>query len=258
MKLLICIYIFTFSFVQTWAQGEQIDLIQNPLIPNRLSSVAQICQIEIKNCHQLSKPAHLETLFLIKQNQAWINYLGKKYHVKPQLIASIFLAEQSLIFTTSDVLQNLLARLNFKINSSLGPLQLSAGALKTSEQLLAQLDRRPALDLNQIRKKILKLKDALYYATGYLLHIQNVYKKYNLNIENHLGLMGTIYTLGSPEWRAKRTLQLNKPMQISYYGYFIEVNKDLITQALHKTFSKSLQRVSHYHAGGDIKSNINK
>lgn len=231
MKTLLYLSILFLIFLKGNANAIKIDT--SYLIPNQLPSIDQVCRLEIKNCDKLAKPLNQEALFLIKKHRDWILYLGHKYKVQPELIASIFLAEQSLIFDLYDVSQNILASWNIEMNVSIGPLQIAPLAAQISEQLLSKIDNRPPLPKQVLQKKILNLKSALYYATGFLLYIQNTYKKNNLDISKKLGLMGTLYTLGNPSQRAKQTIKLNKPMKISYYGYFIEINQSIIHKILY-------------------------
>lgn len=241
MKTLLFLFI-TFSLLfKGNAKAIQADITY--LLPQKLPSMDKICRLEIKNCHKIGKPVNQRALFLIEKNKDWILYLGQKYGVQPNLIASIFLAEQSLSFDLYDVAKSILASY-IEVNSSLGPLQITSLAAQEAEKLLSKIDNRAILSKEVFREKALDLKSALYYATGYLLHIQNAYKKNNLNISNHLGLMGTLYTLGSPHKRAKRTIKLNKPIRISYYGYFIEMNKETINKILYpqKTINNLTQQ----------------
>lgn len=229
MQYLFLFFVTLFSLVQLKANTEKN---QEHLVPDTLVSIDTVCRLEIKNCEKLGRLPHQETLRLIQKHKNFILTLGYTYGVQPNLIAGIFLAEQSLLFNLYDVIEDKLA-VYIKINFSIGPLQITPAAAEEAEKLLSQIDKRPTLPNSALQKKLLNLKDALYYATGYLLYIQNAYKKNNLDISNSFGLVGTLYTLGSPHKRARRTVKLNKPMQMSYYGYFIEKNKNLINQILY-------------------------
>ncbi|MBE8162370.1 MAG: DUF1402 family protein [Bdellovibrionaceae bacterium] len=231
MKLLLCLFFWLFIPFKGSAAVKKVDF--SYLIPAQQPSIDQVCRLDTENCDKLSRPVNKEALFLIQKHKAWILYLGHKYKVQPTLIASIFLAEQSLIFGLYDVLQNILASWNIEITSSVGPLQVSALAVRISENLLSKLDHRKPVSKKVLQKKLLNIKSALYYATGYLLHIQNVYKKQGLDISNSFGLIGTLYTLGSVQKRAKQTKKLNRPMRVSYYGYFIEKNKSTVQKILY-------------------------
>ena len=173
---------------------------------------------------------------LLREMKDDIKILGEKYGVDPRAIAGTILAENTMNSGLDEQVQTWLASrghyslMGRKFSFGLGQLY-DFSAVK-SEKTLAKLDRREERSLALVRRDMLSAEGSLYYVTGTIKNVQDVYTDKGFKVADDPLILTTLYNIGRPKDRADRRIKMTGKPEPNYFGRFVKNNLGVIEEAI--------------------------
>lgn len=173
-------------------------------------------------------PAKSISLMIFQRFRSTVFAIAQKYNVDPIVLMSVIVTEHSLNVKIDDIWQNILVQTPIAPNGkflgigfSYGFGQIYADATERAEKVVARTENRAIRPIVELTPRLMTMEGALTYAAAILREDIDIYAKAGYDISSDPGVQATLYNIGRPEERLKRTVSEGRVPQVNYFGWFV-------------------------------------